>query len=115
MNRIKRVEALIKEEIASILHKKIHNTRIGFVSIIDIKISKDLSHARVFYSQIGTEDEKEETFKNLKKAAKFIKGEVGKVIRVKTIPNLRFIPSDSLEKGSELVRKINALNTPSSS
>ena len=108
--RLERVSALLKIEISRILRVTINDPKIGFISIIEVKLSKDLGIAKVFYSQIGTEKEKEETLERLKKVRGVIKGELGRVLHLKTIPNLRFVFDPSLEKGADLVNKINQLN-----
>ena len=108
--RLERISALLKIEISRILRQTINDPKIGFISIIEIKLSKDLGIAKVYYSQIGTEQEKEETLERLKKVRGVIKGELGRVLHLKTIPNLRFVYDASLEKGVDLVQKINDLN-----
>jgi len=109
MSRIDRVEELIKQEIANILIKKANDHRIGFISIQKVKVTKDLSHAKVFYSQIGSDEEKKKTYRALRSASNYIKGELGKVISLKTIPTLRFIFDESIERGVELANKIKGL------
>ena len=108
--RLERISALLKVEISRILRQTINDPKIGFISIIEIKLSKDLGIAKVYYSQIGTEQEKEDTLARLKKVRGVIKGELGRVLHLKTIPNLRFVFDPSLEKGVDLVQKINNLN-----
>ncbi len=109
MARIDRISSLLKREISDILLKKVSDHRIGFVSITGIKISKDLSQALIYYSQIGNESERKKTYRGLCSASKFIQGEIGKVIRLQTIPHLKFVYDDSLEKGSRTLEKLNML------
>ena len=110
MDRMKRVNALIKQEVADIIQKKLDNANVGFISITEVDVSKDLRNAKVYYSQIGSVEEKEATFTALKKTAKFIKGELGRVLRMKNIPDLFFVFDDSIEKGVDMVNKINNLS-----
>ena len=104
---------VLKTEISTILRKHINDSRIGFVSITDIKLSPDFKYARILYSQIGSESEKKHTLKALNRAASFIKFEIGKIIKLRTIPTIKFEFDDSLEKGVVLVNKINNLQIQS--
>ena len=111
MSRLDKVKSLLKKEISTILTHKINDSRIEFISIIHIDISPDLRNAKIYYSTFGDEEKRKKTHFALKDASKFIKGELGKVLQFTVVPNLRFIYDNSLEKGSEIVNKINSLNS----
>lgn len=110
MKRIKRLESLLKTEISSILSQKINDSRIGFISLTRIKISTDVRHAWIYYSQIGSTEQKEATKKGLSSATKFIHAELSKSIRYMAIPKIHFRFDESIEKGSDIINKINQLN-----
>ena len=99
------------KEISEVLQRKINDSRIGFISILDVKLSKDLDHAWVYYSQIGSEEEIQITKKGLASATKFIKNEIGKVLKIKTIPDIHFRYDDSLVRGTEIVEKLKELES----
>ena len=112
MARLDRVSSLLKQEIARILRQRVNDSRIGFISITEIKLSKDLAHAWIYYSQLGNDIEKNKTKKGLYSATKFIEQELYKVdFNLKTLPKLHFKFDPSLERGVELVNKINDLDT----
>ena len=75
-----------------------------------IKLSNDLAHAWVYYSQIGNDKEKERTKKGLASATKFIHAELSKLIRYMSIPKIHFRFDESLEKGVHLIKKIDEIN-----
>ena len=58
-----RVAEAIKEEISALLQKGIKDPRIGFVTVVDVEVSGDLRHARVFVSVMGDEDQKANTLR----------------------------------------------------
>ena len=66
MSRVEKVASLLKKEIALIIQRTLNDKRIGFISITDVKVSKDLHHAKVKYSQLG--GDKEETKRGLSSA-----------------------------------------------
>ena len=109
MSRIDRVESLLRQEIAKVLQDKLRD-ELGFISITVVRVSKDLSSARVYYSQLGSIEDKRASFEILKKKAKWIKGELGRVLRLKTIPNLRFLYDPSLSDGDQILQNIDAIS-----
>ena len=113
MSRVERVSALIQQEIADILIKKINDKRIGFISITKVEVSKDFSHAWVSYSQIGSDEAKQLTKRGLSSATPFIKGELGKVLRLQKVPQIHFKYDDRIEKTAKLIEQINALSEES--
>ena len=108
--RLARVESLLKQHIATIIQQKVNNPKIGFISIVSVSVTKDISTAHVYYSQIGSEEDRKKTYFALKSSAKFIKGELGKLLHLKTTPNLIFKYDPSIERGSNIISKLNQLS-----
>jgi ribosome-binding factor A len=108
--RVERIASLIKREIADILRKRANDTRIGFITLTKVTVTKDLSQAFVYYSEIGSEEAKKKTKLGLQSSTKFIKGEVGKALHTKTVPELHFKYDDSLEKAAQLIDRINEIS-----
>ena len=109
--RNERVRKALMKEIADILQKEIRDTRIsGIISIMDVEISNDNSFAKVYYSVFGgNEEDKEKTIEAIKLNTPKIRYEVGKRIRLRLTPELRFIYDDSMDRGAkvnELLEKI---------
>jgi len=111
MSRKHRISSLLKNEISSILLKKINDTRVGFISLTSVDISPDNKHAWVYYSQIGSDAEKQQTKRGLANATKFIHAELSKSIRYMSIPKLHFRFDDSLERGVDIVQRINTISS----
>ena len=110
MSRDRRISSLLKTEISSLLHRKINDTRIGFISITHVKLAKDFAHAWIYYSQIGTEEEKKSTMKGLCSATPFLQSELAKQIRYMAIPKLHFRFDESIEKAVDIIDKINDIS-----
>ena len=109
MKRKERISSLLQQEVSSILRKKINDDRIGFISITSVTVSDDLAHAWIYYSQIGSKEEKEKTKRGLASATKFIHADLSRNIRYMAVPKIHFKFDESLEKGVSLVEKINNL------
>lgn len=109
--RNERVRKTLMKEIADILQKEVRDSRIsGVISIMDVEVSHDNSYAKVYYSVFGGDAEaKEKTIEAIKKNTPKIRYEVGKRIRLRLTPELRFIYDDSMDRGArvnEIIEKI---------
>ncbi len=103
MHQYKRTDRLgdqIRAEIADIIARKIKDPRIGFVTVTSVDVSEDLRHAKVFVSVYGDEKTQTETMKGLNSAAGFVKGELGRRIKIKFTPDIIFSLDRSLEKAA---------------
>ena len=108
MSRMIRIESLLKQQISLIIQKDFRSN-LGLISIIGIRLSKDLSNATIIYSHMGSPTEQKKSLQKLQKARQLIKKERGKTIRLKRIPSLTFKLNDALEKGSNIVNQIKTL------
>ncbi len=106
--RNERVRKELMRDISDILRKEIRGLA-GVVSILDVEVSHDNSFAKVIYSVLGSPEQIEKTKEIIEKSTPKIRYEVGKQIRLRLTPELKFVYTDSLEKGSrvsELIDKI---------
>jgi len=109
--RNERVRKALMKEIADIIQRDVRDSRIsGVVSILDVEVAHDNSFAKVYYSVFGgDEEQKEKTKEAIKANTSKIRYEVGKRIRLRLTPELRFIYDDSIDRGAkinELIEKI---------
>ncbi len=101
-SRPKRVGELIRHEIAGLLSKGLKDPRIGFVSVMDVRMSPDLQYANVYVSLYGSESERKGSLIALRNAAGWIRRELGKHLHTRVTPEVRFFPDDSLDRVYEL-------------
>ena len=107
--RITRVGETIRAELSAIMLKDIKDPRIGFITITEVAMSPDLKVARVYFSQMGEGEDKEESLCGLRKASGFMRRELGRRLKLKFTPELRFFLDESLETGeriSKLLKEI---------
>ncbi|MEN6372861.1 MAG: 30S ribosome-binding factor RbfA [Armatimonadota bacterium] len=107
--RQERVEELLKVEISEILQREMQDPRLGFVTITDVEITPDLRHARVFVSIMGDDEKKKTGMKALKSAAGFIRGELGKRVRMRVTPELEFKVDESIDRGVRIFELLEQL------
>src|SRR3989338_6606294 len=104
--RAQRVGAEIQIEISDILRTRIHDPRIGFVSLTHVDVTDDLSIAKVFVSILGDTLAHQLTMRGLEAASPYIRHEIGKRMELRYVPEIRFIEDTSLERGSQVVAKL---------
>lgn len=100
--RTDRVEELLKQEIARVVREEVKDPRVGFVTVMDVAVSPDLRHARVYVSVLGTEEEKRETVAALVRARGFIRARIGDELTLKYLPELRFELDRTLERAARI-------------
>jgi ribosome-binding factor A len=96
--RPKRVGELVREEIARLLMKGVKDPRIGFVSVMSVRMSPDLRYANVYVSLFGTDGERKSSLIGLQRAAGWLRGEVTRNLKLRFAPEIRFFPDDTLDK-----------------
>jgi ribosome-binding factor A len=95
--RVRRVEEAIKAEVGALLIKGLKDPRIGFVSVMAVRVSSDLRSAKVFVSLYGSEAEKKSSLAGLRNSAGFVRTHIGKVLRLRYAPEVRFFEDETLE------------------
>jgi ribosome-binding factor A len=108
--RIERINSLIRQEISDMLLRELKDPRLdNFISILRVDTAADLSTAKVYVSFYGSEESKKETMAALDSASRFIRNELMKRIRIRTIPDIIFQEDNSIAKGAmvlELIEEI---------
>jgi ribosome-binding factor A len=100
--RSEKVAEAIHEMVSGLLIKGLKDPRIGFVTITGVKVTDDLHLATVFFTVIGSDEEKSATEKGLNSARGFIRKEAGKNLRMRYIPDIIFKYDASVEYGSRI-------------
>lgn len=107
--RNERVRKELMRDISEILRKEIRGL-CGVVSIVDVEVSHDNSFAKVIYSVLGSEEDVEKTKALIEKSTPKIRYEVGKVLRLRLTPELRFVYTNGLEESSRVIDLINKIS-----
>ena len=107
-SRMRRVNESLREVIAGEL-TRLKDPGIGFVTITGVDVSPDLRAARVYYSVLGGDAEKESTQAALHRAAPRVQGVVGSEIRHKYHPRLDFVFDETVEKALRMERLLHEI------
>ena len=102
--RPERVAKELKRYISEIIQKELKDPRIGFVTITDVEITKDLKLAKVYYSIMGSRTEKNNTMNALKSASGYIRKMIGDNLKLRYIPEIMFIVDAASERACNVYK-----------
>ncbi len=99
----------MQREIASLIQHEIHDPRLPkWMTILDVQVSKDLGHARVYFTVI--DESPDEVLAVLTASVPFLRTALAKSLRLRKVPKLSFVYDASVEYGKRLNRLIDKVN-----
>ncbi|HWV38151.1 MAG TPA: 30S ribosome-binding factor RbfA [Vulgatibacter sp.] len=111
-DRPQRVGHLIQQELGRLFAKGFRDPRISrIVTITGVKVPPDLKQAIVYYSVLGTEEERRETAQGLAAARGYMRREIGHVIGLRYTPELRFVFDEAIERGDRIDRLLKEVSS----
>ena len=96
--RTDRVGDQIRMEIADILMRRVKDPRVGFVTVTAVEVTADFRQAWVYVTVLQQGPQETETLAVLGRAEGFIRSELGRRLRLRTIPALTFVKDTSLDR-----------------
>jgi ribosome-binding factor A len=93
-----RVGEEVRKTLADLLTKGLKDPRIGFVSVMEVRMSPDLRHANCYVSLLGSESERKSSLAGLRSASGWLRREVSKRLRLRFSPEMRFFEDTTLER-----------------
>lgn len=106
-NRSERVAGQIRRELAKIIQQEVRDPDIGFVSLSDVEVTRDLAHAKVFITVFETE-KAQASIKALQSSAKYLRHRLSQEMRIRSVPELHFHHDASVETGLKMDQLIDA-------
>jgi len=103
--RLEKVNSQIKREIMQIIQKEVDDPCMELVSITKVKTTSDLKEAHIYFSVLKEEDT-EKVLKILNRMKSYLRRLLGKRMRIKILPSLKFFPDDSIRYSVEIYKKI---------
>lgn len=100
--RLARVNSQLQREITRILRSQVRDPRVGAPVVTEVRVTSDLSFARVFVRLDGSDRERDQAMEGLSASAAFIRGSLGAELHIRRVPELRFVEDTSLEHAARI-------------
>ncbi len=109
--RVERVAALIRNEMGQILLNGIKSLRFNsaMITITDVEVSGDLQHCKIYVSIFGNEKLIDEVFGSLKESEFYLKGELGRRLKMRRAPEVIFKLDKGMKKGNNVLNLLDKL------
>jgi len=107
-----RIADQIQRSLAELIRLQVRDPRVGMVTLTGVELSRDQSHAKVFFTVLGTAAEVEEAGRGLQHAAGFLRSELSRELTTRKVPELHFEFDASVERGVRLSRLIDEAVAP---
>ena len=101
-SRSDRVAEQIQRELAELIRLELKDPRVRLVTLTDVEITADYTHAKVFYTSLASADHQPEIAAGLMRASSFLRRELGKRLSIHHLPELHFVYDVSVERGTYL-------------
>lgn len=114
-SRPDRVADQIRGELGQLLAREVHDPGIGFVTITRVLVTADLQLARVFFTVLGDEKARRNSERALGRAVPFLKRQIGSRLRLRRVPDLKFIYDEAIagqDRIEQLINELHAGETP---
>ena len=105
--RSERVAGSLRRELARLIQMEVKDPEVGFISLSDVEVSRDLAHAKVFITVFESE-KAASSLKALKRAAGYLRRRLGQEMRIRSVPELHFFHDSSVETGQRMDSLIDA-------
>jgi phosphoesterase RecJ-like protein len=97
--RSDRLSEAIRKALSDLVARELKDPRVAFVSLGAVALNRDHSVARVFVSCLGDTEESASALSGLRRASGFLQRRLGRTLRLRQVPELRFVPDESAERG----------------
>lgn len=104
--RMQRIDHEIQRVLGTLISQELKDPRLGFTTVTRVEITQDLKHAKVFVSVIGDRHVAKQTMDALDHAARFLRGELGREVKLRYTPELQFVEDRSTERAINLSKTL---------
>ncbi|HEX6549180.1 MAG TPA: 30S ribosome-binding factor RbfA [Gammaproteobacteria bacterium] len=108
--RSSRVAGQLQRELSELIRREVKDPRVRLVTVTKVDVTRDLSHAKVLISVLGEDGPQPEVLAALQHAAGYLRHLLGKMLKMRSIPELHFTQDDVLERAAHLTALINKAN-----
>jgi ribosome-binding factor A len=101
-SRGQRVAEQVRRELAELIRLEVKDPRVGFITLTDVELTPDYAHAKVFFTSMTGQEGLDEILRGLRRASSFLRRELGRRVRIHTLPELHFVYDPSVETGNRI-------------
>lgn len=99
----------IQKELSIMLINDIKDTKIGYITITEVRLTNDLSYAYIYFTIMGGKDRIDVALEGLNRAKGYMKNEIAKKVKMRKVPEFVFKYDESLEYGNKIGKMIDEL------
>ena len=107
--RPERLGDQVRAELCVLLQRSVRDPAVRLVTVTHVRMSRDLQHARVYYSTLGDTTGRRKTARGLDRATPFLRSQLGRRIRVRRVPELTFVYDESIEREHRIAQVLEEL------
>ncbi len=100
--RARRIADQVQRELADILRLDLRDPRVGLITLTDVEVTSDYSHAKVFFTLLSGQTSTEDVLQVLGQAAGFLRSQLARRMKLRIVPILHFHYDVSIERGMAL-------------
>ena len=100
--RIERLNEQIKRELMDLLRRDLGDPRVSHVTLTEVETTPDLYHARVYVTGLGGDEQRQSALAGLRAARTLLRGELGRRLHVRRVPQLEFVWDETLEQARRI-------------
>jgi ribosome-binding factor A len=105
-SRSSRLADQIQRDLSDLIRLEVRDPRVGLVTVTEVEVSRDLSHAKVYVTSLAGSDQAAQSQQALQHAAGFLRSRLAQSLKARTVPELHFVYDESVERGIRLSRLI---------
>jgi len=107
-----RIADQIQRELAELVRTEVRDPRVGMVTLTGVEVSRDQSHAKVFFTVLGPEAAARDAGEGLSRASGFLRSQLAHRLSTRSVPELHFEHDASVERGMRLSKLIDEAVKP---
>ena len=104
--RARRVADQMQRELSELIRLEVKDPRVGMLTITEIEVTRDMDHAKVFFTTLGGKPEHDACLEGLQRASGFLRTQLSQRMQLRQVPKLSFVYDHSVERGVQLSQLI---------
>lgn len=104
--RNRKIADAIQRDLAEIIRLELRDPRVSMVTLTAVEVTRDNSHAKVFFTSLGSDEQVAACLKGLQSAAGFLRTQIARNLTIRIVPELHFQIDTSIENGVRLSKLI---------